>query len=84
MKVASFASRHARSILFLLAALLAGGVAGALALPVSLFPHITFPRIRVNLEAGERPAERMMVEVTRPVEEALRSIPGVRGVRSTT
>ncbi|MGN6628077.1 MAG: efflux RND transporter permease subunit, partial [Tepidisphaeraceae bacterium] len=84
MKVASFASRHARSSLFLLAALLAGGLAGALALPVSLFPHISFPRIRVNLEAGERPAERMMVEVTRPVEEALRSIPGVRGVRSTT
>jgi multidrug efflux pump subunit AcrB len=84
MKVAPWASRHARSILFLLIALVTGGVVGTLALPVSLFPHISFPRIRVNLDAGERPAERMTVEVTRPVEESLRSIPGVRGIQSTT
>ncbi|PYS79162.1 MAG: transporter, partial [Acidobacteria bacterium] len=36
------------------------------------------------LDAGDRPAERMTVEVTTPVEEAVRAIPGVRGVRSTT
>ena len=84
MSVATWASRHARSILFLLLALVAGGVLGAWSLPVSLFPHIDFPRIRVNLDAGDRPAERMEVEVTRPLEEALRSIPGVRTVQSTT
>jgi multidrug efflux pump subunit AcrB len=82
--VAAWASRHARSILFLLAALVAGGVLGARAVPVSLFPHIDFPRIRVDLDAGDRPAERMAVEVTRPVEEALRAIPGVTKVQSTT
>ena len=84
MRVASWASRHARSILFLLAVLVVGGVLAALVLPVSLFPHVNFPRIRINIEAGERPAERMVVEITRPVEESLRAIPGVRGVRSTT
>src|SRR4051794_5179637 len=68
----------------MLVALVAGAVLGTLALPVSLFPHVNFPRIRVNLDAGERPAERMMVEVTRPVEEAVRAIPGVRNIRSTT
>ena len=82
--VAGWAGRHARSILFLLLALVAGGVFGAYALPVSLFPHIDFPRIRVDLDAGDRPAERMAVEVTRPVEEGLRAIPGVRAVQSTT
>src|SRR5439155_669998 len=48
----------------------------------SLFPNVNYPRIRANLEAGERPAERMALEVTRPVEEALRGIPGVRNVQS--
>ena len=84
MSVSAWAGRHARSILFLLLALAAGGVLGAWSLPVSLFPHIDFPRIRVNLDAGDRPAERMEVQVTRPVEESLRSIPGVRTVQSTT
>jgi CzcA family heavy metal efflux pump len=82
--IAAWADRHARSILFLLAVLVVGGVLATLALPVSLFPRVNFPRIRVNISAGERPAERMMVEITRPIEEALRAIPGVRGVRSTT
>ncbi len=84
MKVSFWANRHARSILFLLIALICGGVMATLSLPVSLFPHINFPRIRVNFDSGDRPAEQMMVQVTRPVEEALRSVPGVRGVHSTT
>lgn len=84
VRVAFWASRHARSILFLLAALVVGGLLGTFTLPVSLFPRVTFPRIRIDIDAGERPAERMVVEVTRPVEEALRSIPGVRGVQSAS
>jgi multidrug efflux pump subunit AcrB len=84
VSVASWASRHARSILFLLVALVAGGAMGAWALPTSLFPHIDFPRIRVDVDAGERPAERMEAEVTRPLEAALRGIPGVLKVQSTT
>jgi multidrug efflux pump subunit AcrB len=84
VKVSFWANRHARSILFLLIALIAGGVLGTLSLPVSLFPHINFPRIRVNLDCGDKPAEQMMVQVTRPVEEALRAVPGVHTVHSTT
>ncbi|MDB5353730.1 MAG: hypothetical protein JWN24_183 [Phycisphaerales bacterium] len=84
MKVAFWANRHARSILFLLAALVLGGVLATLVLPVSLFPKVNFPRVRIDLEAGDRPAERMVVEVTRPVEEELRAIPGVRGVQSVS
>lgn len=84
MSLAARSSRYARSILFLLLALVAGGVLASRSLPVSLFPHVNFPRIRVNLDAGDRPAERMELDVTRPVELALRGIPGVRGVESTT
>ena len=60
------------------------GIFCAVGLPVSLFPKVNFPRVRVDLEAGERPAERMVVEVTRPIEEELRSIPGVRAVQSVS
>jgi len=84
VSVAAWAQRHARTILFLLVVLAAGGGFGATKLPVSLFPHLVFPRIRVDLDAGDRPAERMLVEVTIPSEESLRAIPGVRGLRSTT
>lgn len=75
---------HRRSILSLLAMLALGGLASSFKLPVALFPRVSFPRVVVNLEAGDRPAERMAIEVTWPVEEAVRSIPGVRNVRSTT
>ncbi|MDA8166090.1 MAG: efflux RND transporter permease subunit, partial [Desulfobacteraceae bacterium] len=75
---------HRRSILFLLAVLALGGIASGLKLPVALFPDVQFPRVRVELDSGDRPAEQMAVEVTRPVEEAVRAVPGVVGVRSTT
>ncbi|MFZ2727848.1 MAG: efflux RND transporter permease subunit [Methylococcaceae bacterium] len=79
-----FAYAHRRSILFLLTL---GAVAGFYlmnALPVSLFPQVIFPRIVINMSAGDKPAERMMIEATIPVEEAVRSVPHVLNVRSTT
>ncbi len=74
-------SRFIIAIFLVLA--LAGGFA-LIRLPVSLFPQINFPRIAVSLDAGERPVEQMAAQVTRPVEEALRSVPGVRNIRSST
>jgi multidrug efflux pump subunit AcrB len=77
-------SRHVRSVVLAVVLLVAAGVAAALRLPVSLFPAIDFPRIAVNVEAGDRDAERMLTEVTMPVEEAVRSVPGVKSLRSRT
>jgi len=84
MNFTAWAQSHARSILFLLAALAVAGVVASFSLPVALFPHVDFPRVRISVDAGDRPAEQMAVEVTTPVEEAVRAIPGVRNVRSTT
>ena len=75
---------HRFSLLFLIAALIVGGVAATSKLPVALFPYVSFPRVVVNIDAGDRPAERMMIEVTFPIEQAVRAVPGVRNVRSTT
>ena len=84
MSVTAWAHSHARSILFLLAALAIAGAIASLSMPVALFPQVSFPRVRITLDAGDRPAEQMTVEVTTPVEEAVRAIPGVRNLRSTT
>jgi CzcA family heavy metal efflux pump len=76
--------RHRRSMLFLALMFALGGVASALWMPVALFPNVAFPRVQVTLDAGDRPADQMAVEVTTPVEEAVRRVRGVRDVRSTT
>lgn len=84
MNVTSWAASHRRSIFFLLLVLVLGGILSATGLPVALFPSVNFPRIVVNIEAGDRPASEMVFNITRPVEAAVRSVPGVRDIRSTT
>ncbi|CAM5422228.1 efflux RND transporter permease subunit [Rhodanobacter lindaniclasticus] len=67
------------------AAMLAiGGIASAFLIWVALFPNVAFPRVQLSLDAGDRPADQMAIEVTTPVEEAVRRVRGVRDVRSTT
>ncbi|MDA8168629.1 MAG: efflux RND transporter permease subunit [Nitrospiraceae bacterium] len=84
MTFTAWVQYHRRSILFLLAVLILGGLASSLKLPVSLFPDVSFPRVVAELDSGDRPAQQMASEVTWPVEEAVRSVPGVVSVRSTT
>ncbi|MDQ2916624.1 MAG: efflux RND transporter permease subunit [Pseudomonadota bacterium] len=75
---------HRRSILFLLAILAFGGVIAAFELPVTLFPDVSFPRVAVELDSGDRTADQMVTLVTRPVEEAIRHVPGVLNLSSTS
>ena len=84
MNFTGWVQTHRFSLLFLISALIVGGLAATSKLPVALFPYVTFPRVVVNIDAGDRPAERMMIEVTFPIEQAVRAVPGVRNVRSTT
>ena len=79
-----WAFRQRRAILFSLALMVLAGIFVINQLPVSLFPQIIFPRIVVNLDVGDKPAERMVIETTIPVEQAVRSVPGVVSVRSTS
>ncbi|MDH7974462.1 efflux RND transporter permease subunit [Sphingomonas sp. AR_OL41] len=76
--------RHARSIWLSVFLVTLAGLVAATRLPVTLFPHIDYPRVVVSIDAGERDAEQMAAGITRPAEIALREIPGVRQIRSTT
>jgi multidrug efflux pump subunit AcrB len=80
----SFVFRHARTLFLLAVALAVGGAVATWSLPVGLFPQVSFPRIVVDLDAGDRPADTTALLVTQPVEEAVRTVPGVEGVRSET
>jgi len=83
-RLTHWTATHRRSLLFLAALTALGGLAAALKLPVGLFPQVVFPRVVVNVAAGDRPADRMVIAVTQPVEQAVRSVPGVVSLRSTT
>ena len=76
--------RLAPAIWFAVVLLTIGGIIAALNLPVGLFPHIDYPRVTVAIDAGDRDADQMAAEITRPVEIALRAVPNVTRIRSTT
>ncbi len=79
-----FMARHTRSILAVLLALAAAGGFSAVLLPTGLFPVVQFPRILVNVDAGARPADQTVLLLTIPLEQAVRQVPGVINMRSTT
>jgi CzcA family heavy metal efflux pump len=79
-----FATRHALSITFIAVALCLAGVLSALRMPSSVFPQTDFPRVVVLVDNGIMPADEMMATVTRPIEEAMKDIPGAVSVRSST
>ena len=49
-----------------------------------MFPSTDFPRIVVGIDNGVAPINQMEVMVTRPIEEAMNSVPGLESVRSIT
>jgi CzcA family heavy metal efflux pump len=71
-------------IIFVILTLIAVGVYLAFTIPVAVFPATDFPRIVVAIDNGVSPINQMEVMVTRPVEEAMNSVPGLSQVRSTT
>lgn len=64
--------------------ILLGGAFVYSKLQTSLFPEITFPKIKVIAEAGLQPVDKMMVTVTKPLENAIKEVPDLDYVRSTT
>ncbi|MDQ7017030.1 MAG: efflux RND transporter permease subunit [Gammaproteobacteria bacterium] len=80
----SFAVTHRVAILFITLALTLAGWYSAQKMPASVFPETNFPRCVVLIDNGVMPADEMMASITRPIEEAVKNIPGVVQVRSAT
>ena len=77
-------ARHSKSIIFLIGILTVIGIWQAFTLPVAVFPTTNFPRIIVAIDNGVMPIEQMEVSITRPIEEAVRTVPGIDSVKSIT
>jgi CzcA family heavy metal efflux pump len=77
-------SRAAKPIFFFLAVLTIAGIYAAFQVPISVFPDTNFPRVVIGVDNGVMPVEQMQVTITKPIEDAVNSVPGLMTVRSTT
>jgi len=77
-------AQHSRPVIFLILTLGLLGAYLAFTIPVSVFPSTDFPRVLIAVDNGVMPIDQMMVTITRPLEEAVNSVPGLLTVRSIT
>ena len=79
-----FAIRHRLTIAFISLALCLIGIYSAFRTSSSVFPQTNFPRVVILVDNGVMPSDEMMATITRPIEEAMKDIPGSVTIRSTT
>jgi len=77
-------ARHGQPIIFVILTLVAVGAYLALTIPVAVFPETNFPRIVVGADNGVFPIDQMLVTVTRPIEDAVNTVPGLDHIWSVT
>lgn len=73
-----------KPVLFIGVLLLLLGIYSYLNTTKGLFPEVEFPRITLIANAGQQPVDRMMITVTKPLESAVKKVPGVTFVKSVT
>ena len=79
-----FFVRYKNPVAVVLALILMGGLFAYTRLQSSLFPEVTFPKIKVIADSGLQPVDKMMVTVTRPLEAAIKRTPHFKNIRSVT
>ena len=84
MNVARFARQNSRAVLLLTGLLVVAGAMAVFRLPSNIYPELTFPRIVILAHSGDLAPQIMLLTVTRPLEEAARTVLGARRVRSKT
>jgi CzcA family heavy metal efflux pump len=82
--VNKFFISHKNPLAVLLALIILGGIYVYGKLQTSLFPEITFPKVKIIAEAGLQPVDKMMVSVTKPLETAIKQVQNLEMIRSTT
>ncbi len=76
--------RYRGSIFFFLIVFSLAGIYATEQVPISVFPETNFPRVVIGIDNGVMPVEQMQVTITKPIEDAVNSVPGLVTVRSTT
>jgi CzcA family heavy metal efflux pump len=84
VRVAGTVLRHSASVWLAVALLVLGGLWALFTLPAGIYPEVTYPRIVVLARGGTFEADEMTVAVTRPLEQALSGVLGLRRLRART
>ncbi len=82
--IGQISTNHWKAIFFIAVGLCLGGIYSATSMPSSVFPQTNFPRVTIMVDNGEMPVREMMATITKPIEAAMKDIPGVVNIRSTT
>src|ERR1700712_2527223 len=83
-KIGQFSTHHWQGVVFIVPGVCLAGIYAAYSMPSSVFPQTNFPRVTLLIDNGEMPADEMMATITKPLEEAMKDVPGVVSVRSNT
>ena len=83
-RLADFIRAHGRGLVLIILSFAVAGAFMIPSIPVSIFPETNFPRVVILVDNGITPVNLQMLTVTRPLEEAVRQVPGITTVRSVT
>ncbi len=84
MKLVAWLRRHAALVWIAVLGLAATGAVSIFQLPSGIYPEMQFPRVIVVAKAGQLSPDLVEAQMTRPLEQALAIVPGVRHVRART
>ncbi len=76
--------KYKSPIAVILVLILFGGAYSYKNLSTSLFPNVTFPKIKIIADNGQQPVDKMMVTVTKPLENAIKRVENLQLIRSIT
>ena len=76
--------RFKSPVAVILLLILIGGALSYKSMKTSLFPNVTFPKIKIIADNGEQPVDKMMVTVTKPLENAIKQVENLKLIRSIT
>ena len=80
----NFFTSYKSPVSVLVVIIILGGLFAYSKLQSALFPEITFPKIKIIADAGQQPVKKMMITVTRQLENAIKQVPDLQKIRSTT
>ncbi|RYG20978.1 efflux RND transporter permease subunit, partial [bacterium] len=84
MNIARWSVTRPVAVTMRIAALVLLGAICLMRLPIDLLPRVDIPIVAVNTSWPNTPPEVMETQVTRPVEQAVSSVPGLYSVSSTS
>lgn len=80
----NFYNKFKSPLFVLMIIVLLAGVYSYRNMKTELFPNVTFPKIKVIADDGEQPVGKMMISVTRPLEEAIKKSENLTLLKSIT